>query len=88
MFMNECIDSTIGRIHVCLLCCLLVTIRGLVGLSMMWWKQHQQEFPDLARMTRQYLTVPVTSVSPERFFSRVGLVQTDFALETSGHHHD
>jgi hypothetical protein len=27
-------------------------------------------------MVRQYLTVPVTSVSPERFFSRVGLVQT------------
>ena len=26
-------DSTMGRIHVCLLCCLLVTIRGLVGLS-------------------------------------------------------
>ena len=44
---------------------------------LMWWKQHQQEFPDLTRMTRQYLTVPATSVSPERFFSRVGLVQTD-----------
>ena len=25
---------------------------------LMWWKQHQQEFPDLARMARQYLTVP------------------------------
>ena len=46
---------------------------------LMWWKQHQQEFPDFARMVRQYLTVPVTSVSrsPERFFIRVGLVQTD-----------
>ena len=44
---------------------------------LMWWKQHQQEFPDLARMDRQYLPVPVTSTSPERFFSRVGLVQTD-----------
>ena len=40
---------------------------------LMWWRQHQQEFPDLARMARQYLTVP----SPERFFSRVRLVQTD-----------
>ncbi len=29
--MNECIDSTMGHIHVCLLCSLLVTIRGLVG---------------------------------------------------------
>ncbi len=44
---------------------------------LMWWKKHQPEFPDLTRMTRQYLTVPVTSTSPERFFSRVGLVQTD-----------
>ncbi len=44
---------------------------------LMWWKQYQQEFPDLTRMTRQYLTVPATSASPERFFSRVGLVQTD-----------
>ncbi len=42
-----------------------------------WWNRHQEEFLDLVRMTRQYLTVPVTSVSPERFFSRVGLVQTD-----------
>jgi hypothetical protein len=54
---------------------------------LMWWKQHQQEFPDLTRMARQYLTVPATSVSPERFFSRVGLVQTDVAGESSGHHH-
>ena len=41
---------------------------------LMWWKKHQHEFPDLSRM---YLTVPATSASPERFFSRVGLVQTD-----------
>jgi hypothetical protein len=44
---------------------------------LMWWKHHQQEFPDLVRMVRQYLTVPATSASPERSFSRVGLVQTD-----------
>ncbi len=40
---------------------------------LMWWKKHQDEWSDLDRMTRQYLTVPATSVSPERFFSRVGL---------------
>jgi hypothetical protein len=44
---------------------------------LMWWKQYQDEFADLSRMTRQYLAGPVTSASPERFFSRVGLVQTD-----------
>ncbi len=31
---NECIDSTMGRIHVCFLYCLLVTIRELVGSFM------------------------------------------------------
>ncbi len=36
---------------------------------LIWWKQHQTEFPDLVRITRQYLTVPDTSTSPERFRS-------------------
>jgi hypothetical protein len=35
--MNECIDSTMGRIQVCLLCCLPVTIRGLV-CSYNWFR--------------------------------------------------
>ncbi len=47
------------------------------GQLQTWWKQYPQEFPDLDRMARQYLTVPATSAFPERFFSRVGLVQTD-----------
>ena len=44
---------------------------------LMWWKQHQEEFPRLSRMTRQYLTVPASSASPERLFSSVGLVKSD-----------
>jgi hypothetical protein len=43
---------------------------------LMWWKQHQQEFPRLVRMTRQYLAVPVSSSSPERLFSSVGLASS------------
>ena len=43
----------------------------------MWWKKHQEEFPHLTRMTRQYLAVSVSSVSPERLFSSVGLVKSD-----------
>ena len=41
---------------------------------LMWWKPHQQEFPCLARTTRQYLA---SSSSPERLFSNVGLVKSD-----------
>ena len=44
---------------------------------LMWWKQHQEEFPLLAHMTEQYLTVSVSSTSPERLFSSVGLVKSD-----------
>ena len=44
---------------------------------LMWWKQHVQEFPRLARMTSQYLAVPATSASPERLFSSAGLVKGD-----------
>ena len=44
---------------------------------LMWWKQHQEEFPRLARMARQYLTVHARSASPERLFSSVGLVKSD-----------
>ena len=44
---------------------------------LMWWKQHQQEFPRLSRMVRQYLSVPASSASPERLFSSVGLVKSD-----------
>ncbi len=44
---------------------------------LMWRKQHVQEFPRLDWMTRQHLAVPTTSVSPERLFSSVGLVQSD-----------
>ena len=47
---------------------------------LMWWKQHQQEFPRLARMTRQYLAVPASSASPERLFSSVGLVKSDLQV--------
>ena len=44
---------------------------------LMWWKQHQQEFPNLSRMVRQYLSVPARSASPERLFNSVGLVKSD-----------
>jgi hypothetical protein len=46
-------------------------------LRVKWWKQHQQEFPRLDRMVRQYLAVPASSASPERLFNSVGLVKSD-----------
>jgi hypothetical protein len=45
---------------------------------LMWLKQHVQEFPRLVLLTRKYLTVPATSMSPERLFISLGLVKSDF----------
>ena len=35
-----------------------------------WWKHHQEEYPCLARIARDYLAIPATSVPAERVFSR------------------
>ena len=43
----------------------------------MLWNQHVQEFPHLTRMFREYKSVPVTSVSPERLFNTVRVVKSD-----------
>ena len=42
-----------------------------------WWKEHEQFFPRIASMAREYLAVPASSASVERFFSSVGLVKAD-----------
>ena len=40
---------------------------------MLWWLEHQQQFPNLAVMARQYLGCPATSATVERLFSKVGI---------------
>ena len=43
-----------------------------------WWAAHEEEFPNLANMAAQFLSVPATSASAERLFSIAGLVFDDF----------
>ena len=52
---------------------------------LMWWNQHVQ---DLTHMVTQYLTVPATSVSPERLFRTVGGSYRVTSGYPSGHHLD
>ena len=40
---------------------------------MIWWLQHQEQFPNLEVMARQYLGCPATSATVERLFSKVGV---------------
>ena len=38
-----------------------------------WWQEHEQEFPNVAVMARQYLGCPASSAAVERLFSQVGI---------------
>ena len=38
-----------------------------------WWRDHTDEFPNLAVMARQYLGCPASSAAVERLFSQVGI---------------
>lgn len=35
----------------------------------LFWKDHSRVYPNLAKMARKYLAIPITSVSAERLFS-------------------
>ena len=45
----------------------LAILEGQCPLS--WWKVHATEYPTLARMARDILSIPLTSVAVERIFS-------------------
>ena len=54
----------------------LVPPLDLKSSPLKWWKDHQDEFPNLAGLARQVLCVPGTSVPSERVFSTAGDVVT------------
>ena len=37
-----------------------------------WWRSHENNYPTLARMARDYLMIPATSAPVERLFSESG----------------
>lgn len=38
-----------------------------------WWRDHESEFPNIARLARRILAIPATSAPSERVFSTAGL---------------
>ena len=51
--------------------------RQLVAeLGLTWWLEHQEQFPNLEVVARQYLGCPATSATVERLFSKVGVAFT------------
>ena len=39
---------------------------------LLWWKEHEDELPNLSRMAKQYLAFPASSAGVERLFSKAG----------------
>ena len=50
--------------------------RGNLTDPLGWWKIHAAEFPTLARMARDFLAIPATSVSVQRTSSPVHICRT------------
>lgn len=48
----------------------------LAGDPLSWWREHEVEYPLLARFAKRYLCIPGTSVSAERVFSTAGDIVT------------
>lgn len=45
---------------------------GLKNSPLVWWNEHQYQFPHLCHTTRHLLCIPATSVASERVFSTAG----------------
>ncbi|KAF4611808.1 hypothetical protein D9613_004630 [Agrocybe pediades] len=54
--------------------------RGNAMNPLVWWKQHEGSFPTVARMARDYLAIPATSVSVERTFSKSRHICSDLRM--------
>ena len=50
---------------------------------LLWWKQHESEFPNLSKMARQFLAAPASSAAAERLFSAAGKMHDDLKKSTS-----
>ena len=48
-----------------------------------WWRDHSSQFPNLAKMARQFLAAPASFASAERLFSSAGKMHDDLKKSTS-----
>lgn len=58
----------------------------LTGNPLSWWRDHEQEYPQLIRVAKCFLCIPGTCVSAERVFSSAGdIVNAQRSVLKAGH---
>ena len=54
--------------------------RRLIDVKvLLWWKEKEAKWPNLAKMVKQYFAVPASSAGVERFFSAAGKMHGDLS---------
>ena len=46
---------------------------------LLWWKEKEAKWPNLAKMVKQYFAVPASSAGVERVFSAAGKMHSDLS---------
>ena len=45
-----------------------------VNNVMQWWEENEDKFPNVSKLARKYLAIPVSSAPSERVFSQLKLI--------------
>lgn len=53
---------------------------------LLWWRDHEKDFPRISKAAKKYLAVQGTSVASERVFSKGGKVITEERTRLTGQH--
>ena len=55
-----------------------------VNNVMQWWGQNEDKFPNVSKLARKYLAIPVSTAPSERVFSQLKLIVSAWSAKDGG----